>query len=74
MAKPKKAWWWKCESCGECYPKQSEGEPLAGCRVCGDRGVKSYLGRGTTAKIIEVWWYQEGKGWGHRVKTKKAEE
>ena len=36
-------YWWKCEDCGETYPKSSPGEPRRGCPTCGQRGVKTFV-------------------------------
>ena len=42
-SKKRKIYWWKCEDCGEIYPKLSEGEPRRGCPTCGGKGVKTFV-------------------------------
>jgi len=41
-----KMYWWKCEDCGEVYPKISAGEPRRGCPTCGAKGVKTFIRKG----------------------------
>jgi len=53
MSKTRKYWWWKCRKCGGSFPVTHNREPRAGCRVCGNRGAKTYEGRGTVWKLTE---------------------
>jgi predicted nucleic acid-binding Zn-ribbon protein len=45
-------YWWKCQQCGLTYDRVTSGEPRVGCPCCGDKGVKTFEGRGRYGEKI----------------------